>query len=526
MSEFMPQTNSATKSGTIRHFDCFIMGGGINGCGIARDAAGRGYSVCLCEAGDFGGGTSSASTKLVHGGLRYLEYYDFRLVREALMEREVLWKIAPHIIWPLRFVLPHHSGLRPYWLLRIGLFLYDHLGGRKLLPATSTLDLKQHPSGIPLKSIYSRALEYSDCWVEDSRLVILNARDAADRGAEILPKTSVVKAVSKNGQWQITTKNSLTGETENFTASTLVNATGPWVDEVLRTVLGQNDANNVRLVGGSHIVVKKIFEHDKCYIFQNSDNRIIFAIPYEGDYTLIGTTDVDYSEMAAKPEISDEEIDYLCNAASEYFSAPVSKADIVWTYSGIRPLMDDGADEAQEATRDYVIKVENSSGLAPLINIFGGKITTYRKLAEEVVGKLPNGKGTHHGSWTHSSALPGGDFEVDGFDQLVADIQNKYEFSPPGLAKRLVRHYGTKAHIVLEDAKKIGDLGTDFGCGLYQQEVDYLIENEWAIDASDILYRRTKLGIRMSKKQKKQLEAYMNNHVAEHISHKSQKRSS
>jgi glycerol-3-phosphate dehydrogenase len=338
------------------HYDVFIIGGGINGCGIARDAAGRGFSVCLCEAGDFAGGTSSASTKLVHGGLRYLEHYEFRLVREALKEREVLWQMAPHIIWPLRFVLPHHKGLRPAWLLRLGLFIYDHLGGRRLLPPTRTLDLTTDAAGSPLKPQFSKAFEYSDCWVEDSRLVVLNARDAADRGADIRARTRVVSARRNTGRWDIEVEDTTTGTCSSLTASIIVNAAGPWVDDVLKLVFGHNDAHNVRLVRGSHIVVGKLFDHDKCYIFQNTDGRIIFAIPYEHDYTLIGTTDADHDGTMSKPAITPDEVTYLCGAASEYFRQPIKPDDVVWTYSGVRPLFDDGASKAQEATRDYVIK--------------------------------------------------------------------------------------------------------------------------------------------------------------------------
>ncbi len=366
-------------------YDIFIVGGGINGCGIARDAVGRGYSVALAEMNDLGSGTSSWSTKLIHGGLRYLEHYEFRLVRESLMEREVLWAAAPHIIKPMRFVLPHHSGLRPAWLLRLGLFLYDHIGGRKKLPPTRVLDLTTDEAGKPLKPQFRRAFEYSDCWVNDARLVVLNARDAANRGAVIHTRTKVVSARRENGVWQITLEGG--GERHTVTAGLLVNAAGPWVDAFLQGSLGRND-KHVRLVQGSHIVIQRKFEHERAYFFQNSDGRIFFAIPYEEDFTLIGTTDRDYSGDPGKAEISAEEIDYLCAGASEYFRDPVTPADIVWTYSGVRPLFDDGASKAQEATRDYVLKADTENGKAACINIFGGKITTYRRLSE--IGDVGN----------------------------------------------------------------------------------------------------------------------------------------
>ncbi|HBT67203.1 MAG TPA: glycerol-3-phosphate dehydrogenase, partial [Agrobacterium sp.] len=359
-------------------FDLFVIGGGINGCGIARDAVGRGYSVALAEKGDFASGTSSAATKLIHGGLRYLEHYEFRLVREALMEREIVWAMAPHVIWPMRFVLPiQKGGVRPSWMVRLGLFLYDNLGGRKLLPPTRTLDLRQDPAGKPLKPVFAKAFEYSDGWVDDARFVVLNARDAADRGATIMNRTRVVSAHRESGLWLIETLDEKTGRSITHKARMLVNAAGPWVDNVLSGVFGRNDVHNVRLVQGSHIIVRKKFSDPRAYFFQNPDNRIIFAIPYERDFTLIGTTDRDYKGDPAKVRISEGEISYLCNAASEYFSEPVNSDDIVWTYSGVRPLFDDGASKAQEATRDYVLKVEEAEGEAPLLNIFGGKLTTY-----------------------------------------------------------------------------------------------------------------------------------------------------
>ena len=372
--------------------DILVIGGGINGCGIARDAAGRGWSVLLCEMNDLASGTSSWSTKLIHGGLRYLEYYEFRLVREALMEREVLWGMAPHIIRPLRFVLPHHAGLRPSWLLRLGLFLYDHLGGRKKLPATRTLNLRQDPAGRPLKGDYAKGFEYSDCWVDDARLVVLNARAAQEEGAEIRTRTKVVGLERRDGIWDVELVNA-DGSQQTVTARLVVNAGGPWVDRVIGSS-SQAEAHNVRLVQGSHIVVPKLYDHDRCYIFQNADGRIIFAIPYEREFTLIGTTDRDYSGDPAKVAITPEETAYLCAAASEYFTRTIAPDDVVWAYSGVRPLYDDGASEAQAATRDYVLKVDGGDGTPPLINIFGGKITTYRRLAESALEKIGDGRAT------------------------------------------------------------------------------------------------------------------------------------
>jgi len=488
--------------------DIFVIGGGINGCGIARDAVGRGYSVFLAEMNDLASGTSSGSTKLVHGGLRYLEHYEFRLVREALMEREVLWRAAPHIIWPLRFVLPHAKGLRPAWILRLGLFLYDHIGGRKLLPATKTLDMRKDAAGRPLKPLFTRAFEYSDGWVNDARLVVLNARDAADKGAEIRTRTRVVEAWRDGEFWAVRTENLLTGETEEVRARLIVNAAGPWVDQVLAGAVGQNDVHNVRLVQGSHIVVSKKFEDPRAYIFQNKDGRIIFAIPYEDDFTLIGTTDQDYVGEPKDARISEGEIDYLCSAASEYFTQPVKRSDIVWTYSGVRPLYDDGASKAQEATRDYVLKAETRGG-APIINVFGGKITTYRRLAESMLDKIGEQLGRKGKSWTAEAHLPGGDFAPNGYEAQVAKLKSAYPFLDLPMARRLVRLYGTKAAQLLGLAKSVADLGRNFGADLYEAEVRYLMDNEWALTAEDVLWRRTKRGLRIGREQAAALDAYM-----------------
>jgi glycerol-3-phosphate dehydrogenase len=490
--------------------DIFVIGGGINGCGIARDAAGRGYSVTLAEMNDFASGTSSGATKLIHGGLRYLEHYEFRLVREALMEREVLWAMAPHIIWPMRFVLPFHKGgIRPAWLIRLGLFLYDHLGGRKLLPATKSLDMRRDPAGKPLKPLFTKAFEYSDGWVDDARLVVLNARDAADRGADIMSRAKVVSVRRDGGLWHVDVKDTINGTVKTVQARMLVNASGPWVDKVLSNAAGKNQVHNVRLVQGSHIIVKKKFNDPRAYFFQNPDNRIIFAIPYETDFTLIGTTDRDYQGDPADVKISGEETDYLCNAASEYFAEPVTKDDIVWTYSAVRPLFDDGASSAQEATRDYVLKLENTGGEAPLLNVFGGKLTTYRRLAEHALEKVAEAIGDKGTPWTGKSSLPGGDFAATGYETEVKKLQGKYIFLSERQARRLVRLYGTKANAILGDATSADALGQHFGGDLYEREVEWLMRQEWARTSEDVLWRRTKQGLHFSKEETAALENYM-----------------
>ena len=498
-------------------FDLAIIGGGINGCGIARDAVGRGWSVYLCEQNDLASGTSSWSTKLIHGGLRYLEHYEFRLVREALIERETLWSLAPHIIWPLRFVLPHHRGLRPQWLLRLGLFLYDHIGGRKRLPATRTLDLTRDAAGEPLKPGFTRGFEYSDCWVQDARLVVLNAMDAKARGATVETGTRFVSAERKADRWVLTVQSG-DGVPKQIQARTLVNAAGPWVAEVLSQRIRSNSQAKVRLVQGSHIVVRKIFDHDRCYIFQNADGRIIFAIPYEREFTLIGTTDQDYQGDPAKVAATPQEIAYLCAAASEYFKKPVQESDVVWTYSGVRPLYDDGASKAQEATRDYVLTLDAPGSAAPLLSVFGGKITTYRRLAEAVLDKLgpllPEALKKPKG-WTGGEPLPGGDFPVTGFADLLADVQKRYPFLAPAHAWRLARTYGTRAHLLLGGADSAADLGRNFGADLTEREVLYLMKHEWARRAEDILWRRSKLGLHLSAADSAALDQYMAAKAAE-----------
>jgi glycerol-3-phosphate dehydrogenase len=486
-----------------RTYDLAIVGGGINGCGIAREAAGRGWSVFLCEQDDLASATSSASTKLIHGGLRYLEHYEFRLVREALQEREVLWRMAPHIVRPLRFVLPHHAGLRPAPLLRLGLFVYDHLGGRSLLPGTRSVQLRRDPVGAPLRPQFTRGFEYSDCWVDDSRLVVLNAMDAAAHGAEIRTRTRCIHANREGDAWLVTLEDRSTGTTEKLRARALVNAAGPWVGAILGDAI-QAEAPagvrpRIRLVQGSHIVVPKLFDHDRCYIFQISDGRIVFAIPYEGAFTLIGTTDCDYDGDPAKVAISSDEIAYLCQAASEYLVQPVRPEDVVWTYSGVRPLYDDGSSEAQAVTRDYVLALDAPAGMSALLNVIGGKITTFRRLAGTAVDRL----GPHlpdrpaAPSWTSDSPLPGGDFAVDGFDRLVSELAVAHPYIDLPHLRRLARAYGTRVAELLDGARSNADLGRRFGADLTEREVDYLMAHEWARRAADVVWRRSKLGLRL-----------------------------
>lgn len=498
-------------------FDLAIIGGGINGCGIARDAAGRGHSVFLCEMNDLASGTSSWSSKLIHGGLRYLEYYEFRLVREALLEREILWKIAPHIIQPLRFVLPHHDGLRPPWLLRLGLFIYDHLGGRKLLPPAGNVNLTRDSVGKPLApDRYVRGFEYSDCFVDDARLVVLNARDAADRGAVILTRTRAIEAKVLDGCWQVTLEDTTTGARSLVKARVLINAGGPWVEDVLVRRAGVDAKAKVRLVQGSHIVVPKLYDHDRAYTFQNSDGRVVFVIPFQNDFTLIGTTDRDYDGDPSHVKASAEEIEYLCRSVNDYFAKPIRPVDVVWSYAGVRPLYDDGANEAKAATRDYVFELDIIDGL-PLLSIFGGKITTYRRLAEEALERLASylSDGKAKEGWTVVSALPGGDFDVAGVDRLVAELQRNYSFLPQPHAMRLVRAYGTDARAMLADAASMDDLGQSFGASLTEREVTYLMDAEFARTADDIVWRRSKLGLRLSAADIRALDDWM----AERIAH-------
>jgi glycerol-3-phosphate dehydrogenase len=490
-------------------FDLAVIGGGINGCGIARDAAGRGLSVFLCEQNDLASGTSSASTKLIHGGLRYLEYYEFRLVRESLREREVLLNAAPHIIWPLRFILPHHKGLRPAWMIRLGLFLYDHIGGRKLLPPTSSVNLSTDEAGASLKGSYTRGFEYSDCWVMDSRLVILNAQDAAARGAEIRVQTPLLSAERTKDIWTLKILDKKSGVESTVKARTLVNASGPWLDSILNHISHSKTAEHIRMVKGSHILVDKLFDHDRAYIFQNDDNRIIFAIPFQNRFTLIGTTDVDFSGKPDEVAIDDEEIRYLCGAANEYFTTQISPESVIYSYSGIRPLFDDGKSDAKAATRDYVLKLDTGDEEPPLLSIYGGKITTYRKLAESVLGRLENFLPEMEDPWTEGADLPGGDFAPDGFQQEVEKLCSNCPIISQEHATRLVRTYGTCAHEMCRSVQTIKQLGIDFGHNLYSFEVDYLLTREWAQSAEDILWRRTRMGLFLNPEETVQLENYL-----------------
>ncbi len=477
-------------------FDLLIIGGGINGTAIARDAAGRGLSVLLCEKDDLATHTSSASTKLIHGGLRYLEYYEFRLVREALKEREVLLRAAPHIIWPMRFVLPYDKGLRPAWLLRLGLFFYDYMGGRKLLPPTKTVKLNAKAHENILEKRLTFGFEYSDCWVEDARLVVLNAMDARNHGADIRTRSEVKDLSVADGLYTAHI-HTLTGTTEQVKARAVVNSAGPWVEEVLYKLhRGKNDAG-LRLIKGSHIVTKKLYEGDHSYIFQNADNRIIFAIPYEGEYTLIGTTDVPYTARLGDVKISEKEISYLCACANEYFEKDISPEDVVWTYSGVRPLYDDKSANAAAVTRDYVLDIDEFTKGAPFMSIYGGKITTSRKLAEHAMEKLHPFLTPDKTAWTRTASLPGGDIANADFDGFKSRMTLQYPWLDPTLLHRLARSYGTHMQDVLGPSKTMSDLGRLFYKGLSEREVRYLIDREFVTSAQDILWRRSKLGLHM-----------------------------
>ncbi|WP_128893216.1 glycerol-3-phosphate dehydrogenase [Erythrobacter sp. HKB08] len=473
-------------------YDLLVIGGGINGAGIARDAAGRGAKVLLVEKDDLAAHTSSASTKLVHGGLRYLEHYEFRLVRESLIERERLLAIAPHIIWPLRFVLPHDKGLRPSWMLRLGLFLYDHIGGRKLLPPTRTIDLRQPPHGDVLEDRLVKGFEYSDCWVEDSRLVVLNCVDAKERGADIRTRTECTALERHADHWVAALRGS-DGASDTVTALNVVNAAGPWVDTVLGRAISGEQHQNLRLVKGSHLIFPKLFDHPTCYIFQNRDNRIVFAIPYEHDFTLVGTTDVGFEGDPNDIAISDEEARYICDAINEYLRVDVTPEEAVSSYAGVRPLYDDKSASNSTVTRDYVFEFDDKGG-APILSIFGGKITTYRKLAEHALQKFPSIGGK---AWTADEALPGGNFPVDGFEDLLAGYLARYPWFPASGMRRLLRAYGTRVADLFGEAQALADLGEHFGGDLYEAELRYLREVEFARSARDVLWRRSKLELHL-----------------------------
>jgi len=502
--------NQSIKDG--QRFDLIVVGGGINGVGIARDAAGRGLSVLLVEKDDLAQGTSSRSGKLVHGGLRYLEYYEFRLVRDALIEREVLLKSAPHIIWPMRFVLPHSPDDRPAWLIRLGLFLYDHLGGRKKLPGTRVLDLHRDPEGHAIKDQYKRAFEYSDCWVDDARLVVLNALDAVERGACVMTQTQCTSAHRDNGEWSVRLESGHNRQPLLVRAGGLVNAAGPWVDSVIDEIKGVDAKRRIRLVKGSHIIVKKFWEGDQAYLVQNNDKRVIFVNPYEQDQALIGTTDIAYQGDPGAVTIEQSEIDYLLAAVNRYFKIQLTSNDIVHQFSGVRPLFDDNADNPSAVTRDYLFDLDADESRCPLLSIYGGKITTYRKLAEQALNRLSPFFSMANGAWTASAALPGGDMPDADFDRFLQSLEMQFKQLPNDLLFHYARLYGTRTPTLLEDVEVTQQLGKHFGHLLYEAEVRYLVRHEWAYSASDILLRRTKHGLHLNTQQSHEFEAWFAEH--------------
>ena len=517
MIQSAPGVMSAPRYALPASCDVLVVGGGINGAGIARDLAGRGLKVVLCEQDDLARHTSSSSTKLIHGGLRYLEYYEFALVRKALAERELLLRSAPHIMWPLRFVMPHDRAMRPVWMVRFGLFLYDHLAKREWLAASTTVDLRRHAVGAPLKPQYSRGFVYSDGWVDDARLVVLNAVDAAARGATILTRCRCEGIVRTALGWRATLQPAGAAAVE-VQARAVVNASGPWTGEFLRERAQVRSARSLRLVKGSHIVVKKLFEHDHAYIFQNPDKRIIFAIPYEGDFTLIGTTDVEIDGAPDSARIDANEISYLCEQASRYFTRPVLPADVVWSYSGVRPLLDDESGDASAVTRDYLLEFDEApaagaTGSAPLLSVWGGKITTFRKLAEEAADMLIERLGERRPAWTESALLPGGDLSAwigapkrpdTDMQRFVATLARRCPQLPAPVRERWARCYGGRVLLLLES----GTLGAEIAPGLFEVELDYLYQHEWARCADDVLWRRTKLGLHLSPAQREAVAAW------------------
>jgi glycerol-3-phosphate dehydrogenase len=484
-----------------RLYDLLIIGGGVNGCAIARDAAGRGLSVRLVEQNDLASGTSSASTKLIHGGLRYLELYEFRLVHEALAERERMLAAAPHIIWPMTFVLPHEKGLRPVWMLRLGLFLYDHLARRKRLDGSHMVSLAGNALGAPLRPVYQTGFTYADCWVDDARLVVLNALDAKERGAEIEVGAQLVRAARESEHWRATL-----ADGREIAARVLVNAAGPWVSSVIETALHVTTRKHVRLVKGSHLVVRRLYEGAQAYILQNPDGRIVFVLPYEGDFTLIGTTDVAHGGAPGPVEISDAETDYLLDSINHFLARPVTHEEIVWSYAGLRPLYDDGAVAASVVTRDYAFDLDAPEKGAPVLSIFGGKITTARRLAEHALDDLGRFLPQHGLAWTADARLPGGDID---FDEFLTQLRRERPFLGDALSLRLARAYGARVDDILGQARSMTQLGRDFGCGLTAAEVRYLIDHEWARAAQDILWRRSKLGLHMNPAQQEELRQFI-----------------
>lgn len=490
-------TAAPTMDATV---DLFIIGGGVNGAGIARDAAGRGLSVVLAEKGDLAEGTSSRSGKLVHGGLRYLEYYEFRLVREALIEREVLLASAPHIIWPMRFVLPHSPNDRPAWLVRTGLFLYDHLGGRKRLPGTRSLDLRTAPEGAPLKPAYSRGFEYSDCWVDDARLVTLCALDAQSRGALIHTRSPVTSARRDGDTWRVEMRHA-SGATTTVRARALVNTAGPWVNDVIGRVAGLNSNRSVRLVKGSHIIVRKFWDGPQAYVLQNTDKRVNFINPYEGDLALIGTTDIPFDNRPEDVAIDPSEIDYLIQVCNRFFKVQLTSADVLHSYSGVRPLYDDAAENPSAVTRDYTFELDDKGG-PPLLSVFGGKITTFRKLSEHALDKIAPFFPRMGAAWTAQGILPGGDMPGADFQQFLADLRPTFPWLPASTLSHYARLYGTRLHALLGGAGSLADLGQRFGPDFYEREALFLAETEWATTPTDILERRTKHGLHMTEAER------------------------
>ncbi|MGB6977127.1 MAG: glycerol-3-phosphate dehydrogenase [Gammaproteobacteria bacterium] len=489
--------------------DLLIIGGGINGVGIAADAAGRGLKVTLCEKADLASGTSSASSKLIHGGLRYLQQGEFRLVREALKEREILWAKAPHIIHPELFILPYVETLHPLWQIRLGLWLYDHLGGRQRLPKSHMLDLIQHPAGSILQSKYNKGFSYIDCYVDDARLVVLNAIQAQQLGAKILTYTEMLQAQRYADYWRVLVRSKNTGKEQWLETRILINAAGPWVQEVLHDRIGIKPHYQTILVKGSHIVVPRFFKENFAFTLQNEDGRVIFVIPFDERFILIGTTEVGYQGDPANATISPEEIAYLCTAVNRYFSHQIQIQDVIWSYAGVRPLQGTEQQQLGKVSRDYKLELNTAQRHAPLLSIFGGKITTYRRLAEHVL-KLLQTYFPHMGpEWTAATPLPGGDIKGANFENFCQQFSTKYSWLPPSLAYRYAHSYGTRAALFLKNAQSIADLGQPIAMGLYQQEIQYLVENEWALTADDILWRRTKLGLLFSKTDKNNLIKYL-----------------
>ncbi|WP_036259268.1 glycerol-3-phosphate dehydrogenase [Methylocapsa aurea] len=490
--------------------DILVIGGGVNGAGIARDAAGRGFSVALCEQGDLAGATSSASSKLIHGGLRYLEYYDFRLVHEALAEREALLAAAPHIIWPTRFILPYEKGVRPAWMIRLGLLLYDWLGPRKRLPGSKRIKLSGSLEGAPLNKNLTTGFSYFDCSVDDSRLVALNALDARERGAEIRTRTRCLSARRELGLWRVALQDAREGTETTLTARALVNAAGPWAQDVLNRVCRLKTGKELRLVKGSHIIAPRLYAGDHAYILQNADRRVVFVMPHGEEFSLIGTTEQPFAGDPSSVAISPDEIAYLCDAVSHFFQSPLRPKDVIGSFSGVRPLYDDKAANASAVTRDYVLDLDAPEGAAPLLSVLGGKITTYRRMAERAVGMLAaHLEPARPKPWTRTAPLPGGDMEGADFDLFLRQFHTKHAWLPLAQARRLARAYGTRAERILGKARAPEDLGLDFGAGLYQAEIDYLMDQEWALTGEDVLWRRSKLGLRLSPSESARVCAYV-----------------